>query len=196
MSSNLIDFASEWGAKIPDSFKTNNNPNEGWTTIPSPNFSNSSADVDLFQNSNSDNSSQYSDSDLFSQSGEQDLFSGDSSLSSYTSGMSYNSLSGIALGTLNSGIGNSMISEEQSEANHGQGPMGSAYQAIPTAEHTASNQSTAVSVASGAMSLGGLLGPEGLAAGAAVGLGIDALTASGAFDASPTEMMSTTGNTV
>lgn len=178
MNPKVIDFSSDFGGKIPDSFKTNNTIGESWTAIPSPNFSSSSAQVDLFQNNNSD------------------LFNSEASEGSVIPDLAYNSLSGIALGTINTGMGNSIISTQTSEAMHGQGPLRSAYNAAATAEHTASNEETAVSAASGAMAVGGLFGPEGLAIGAGVGLGIDALTAAGAFDPASSTMMSTTGQQV
>jgi hypothetical protein len=181
MNVKSFDFVSDSGGKIPSSFKSGG-PNEGWIPTPSPNFSSKSATADIFE-------SNESKSDLF-ENPETDLFSAESTL---TTGLGYNALAGIALGSLNSGVGNALIAEKESEAIHGQGPLKSSYVAIPTAEHTASNEQTAVSIASGAMAVGGLFGPEGLAAGTAVGLGIDALAASGAFDASASTMMSTTG---
>lgn len=159
-----MEFKSDSGRQIPDSFKSGN---DGWQDIEPPNYEN------LFSQ-NSVSSNKMSEEGINLEAEEKPNFD-----------FNYNSLTGIAFGEFNSRLMDSYSQTQYNNALQGRGPLGSSFNAQRTAEQTLINQHEATSVASLAMSVGGLLGPEGLAAGLVVGAGIDYATAEGAFDATP-----------
>lgn len=109
--------------------------------------------------------------------------------------MDYLNITGVIAGSMNSSIMNSFSSSASAQAAAGKGPNGYAFNAENIAQQTASNKSTATEVAGAALGIGGLFGPEGLAAGAVVAGGIDIAESLGAFDQSDS-VASTTGNNV
>lgn len=159
-----MEFKSDSGKLIPDSFRSGSN---GWEDIQPPSYDN------LFNDTTS-SLGDFSESSIESE-----------QMASNNFDFNYNSLTGIAFGEFNSRIMDTYSQTQYNAALQGRGPLGSSFNAQRTAEQTLINQHEATSVASLAMSVGGLLGPEGLAAGLVVGAAIDYETTQGAFDAEP-----------
>lgn len=166
-----MEFLSDTGGKIPDSFQSSKS---GWNTISPPNFAGQSAPSQLnFYDGNLNAAKDIE--------GEEENLETTSGFSSFD----YNSLTGIAFGEFNSRIMDSFSQTQYTNAIQGRGPGGSNFNAERTAQQTLTNQHEATSVASLAMSAGGLFGPEGLAVGLVAGAAIDYATSQGAFDANP-----------
>lgn len=159
-----MEFKSDSGNKIPDSFRSGNN---GWETIEPPSYEN------LFTQ-NSLSNLETSKEDFEIEETKEPNFD-----------FNYNSLTGIAFGEFNSRLMDSFSQTQYNTSIQGRGALGSNFNAQRTAEQTLINQHEATSVASLAMSVGGLLGPEGLVGGLAIGAAIDYATIEGSFDADP-----------
>jgi hypothetical protein len=166
-----MEFISDSGNKIPDSFQSSR---EGWKEIISPNFAGQVSSTQLF-NTPLGNINNITNEDLT----ETEISSGG------FSAFEYNSLTGIAFGEFNSRFMDAYSQTQYTNAMQGRGPLGATFNAQRTAEQTLTNQHEATAVAGLAMTVGGLLGPEGLVAGLALGAAIDYETTQGTFDADP-----------
>lgn len=167
-----MEFLSDSGNKIPDSFQSSK---EGWREVEAPVFAGQISNQDLFSNMPLGNINNLDEETLTEQNAIETSFSA----------FEYNSLTGVAFGEFNNRIMEAYSQSQYTNAVQGRGTLGASFNAQRTAEQTLTNQHEATAVAGLAMTVGGLLGPEGLAAGLAIGAAIDYETTQGAFDADP-----------